>query len=266
MPQEPDVLDPVDAYDRLAAHFDDVASRRSDYLRGVEALIRARIPPHARRLLDVGAGDGSRALRIAEGAGRLEVVLLEPSVAMASRARPGIEVWPVRAEDLSATDPHVQRRRFDVLTCLWNVLGHIRPEAARARALERMGSLLAPEGRLFVDVNHRYNAISYGLGLTAARFLKDRVSFDERSGDVVARWAVGGDACSTYGHVFTDGEMRRLTARAGLVVTERVVVDYDTGRARRWAIHGNLLYVLKRATTATGEKEATERTEGTEHG
>lgn len=261
-----DLMDPVDAYGRLAAHFDDLSKRRSRYLRGVEALIRVRVPAGARRLLDVGAGDGSRALRIAEDDDRLEIVLVEPSHAMSSGARPGIEVWPVRAEDLSATGPEVDGRRFDVITCLWNVLGHVRPETARVRALERMGSLLAPGGRLFLDVTHRYNARAYGLALTLARFLGDCVSFDERSGDVVARWAVAEDDCSTYGHVFTDGEMRRLSTHAGLLVAERIVVDYDTGRTRRWAVQGNLLYVLKRVASAAAQAEAREDTEGTEHG
>ncbi len=242
-----EILDPVEAYGRLAAHFDDVARRRGPYLRSIEERILERIPAGARKLLDVGAGDGSRALRIAEGGVGLDVVLVEPSAEMGRRARDGIELWPLRAEALRAADPRIEGRRFDVVTCLWNVLGHVRPEAARVRALEEMGALLAPGGKVFVDVTHRYNARSYGLALTLGRFLKDRLFFDERSGDVVARWTVPGDDCSTYGHVFTDGEMRRLAARAGLLVSERIVVDYDTGRTRRWAIQGNLLYVLNRA-------------------
>jgi SAM-dependent methyltransferase len=241
-----EILDPVEAYGRLAAHFEDVARRRGPYLKSIEERILERIPTGARRLLDVGAGDGSRALRIAEGGGRLDVVLVEPSAEMGRRVRSGIELWPLRAEALRAADPRIEGRRFDVVTCLWNVLGHVRPEAARLRALEEMGALLAPGGKMFVDVTHRYNARSYGLALTLGRFLKDRLAFDERSGDVVARWTAAGGGCATYGHVFTDGEMRALVARAGLVVVERVVVDYDTGGTTRWAFQGNLLYVMRR--------------------
>ena len=58
----------------------------------------------------------------------------------------------VAAEDLPANE------RFDVITCLWNVLGSVVDSDRRLRALKKMGSLLTEHGRLFVDVNNRYNA------------------------------------------------------------------------------------------------------------
>jgi len=241
------LVDPVEAYDRLARIFDGIAARRSRYLRGIEDLVVARVAPGASALLDVGAGDGSRARRIADAAGLRRVVLVEPSVEMAGRAGQA-EVWLLRAEELTAEDPRVADRRFDLVTCLWNVLGHVRPEAARVASLRQMGAVLAPEGRLFVDVNHRYNVPSYGALPTLARFVLDSLSPAENRGDVTVTWTVGETTCSTYGHVFTDREMRRLAAHAGLVLQERIVVDYDTGQTRRWTWQGNLLYVLRRAS------------------
>jgi 2-polyprenyl-3-methyl-5-hydroxy-6-metoxy-1,4-benzoquinol methylase len=247
MPGRCQVVDPVEAYDRLAPVFDALTERRNRYLRSIENLIVARVPADARSLIDVGAGDGSRAVRIANGAGIRQVVLVEPSVEMARRAGRG-EVWPVRAEALAVDDPRVAGRRFDVVTCLWNVLGHVRPEAARIEALRRMGLLATPRGRLFLDVTHRYNLRSYGFFRTVVRRLRDSLSFSERSGDVVASWALGESPCATYGHVFTDDEVRELAAAAGLVVEERRVVDYDTGQTRRWGFSGNLLYVMRRGS------------------
>src|SRR5579872_3081426 len=80
--------DPVAAYSRLASLFADLSSRRERYLRGIEKCIVSRISSNAKKLLDVGAGDGSRALRIASAAGISEVVLVEPSKEM-SAAGPG---------------------------------------------------------------------------------------------------------------------------------------------------------------------------------
>lgn len=247
----PTHLDPVVAYDRLAPFFDRVAERRSRYLASVEGMIVARIPPGRRSLLDVGAGDGKRALRIASDAAIPETVLLEPSSQMIRTVEGRPEIWTTRAEDLDAADQRMANRRFDVVTCLWNVLGHVRPEAARVRSLREMGRLLTAEGRMFVDVNHRYNVRSYGVVRTLVRLIGDRLSPSERRGDVTVTWVLGdGEACSAWGHVFTDREMRGLAARAGLVVEERVVVDYDTGQARRWTWLGNLLYVLRRQPPA----------------
>ena len=48
--------------------------------------------------------------------------------------------------------------------------------------------------------------------------------------------------------VFTDHEVRRLAAAAGLRIEERIVVDYDSGKVRRFAFEGNLLYVFHRSS------------------
>src|SRR6266567_9018422 len=75
------ILDPVAAYDAWAPCYTRYSQSRLPYLQAVERLILARITG-ARSLLDVGAGDGSRALRIAKSAGIGETVLLEPSEGM----------------------------------------------------------------------------------------------------------------------------------------------------------------------------------------
>ena len=240
-----ELLDPVAAYDRLAPYYSEFSKRRAAYLRRVEEQIAARIPAGARSLLDVGAGDGGRALHIASVAGISRVVLLEPSVKMSSETPAGYEVWRRRAEDL---DVGGIAERFDVITCLWNVLGHISGFDKRVRALNAAGQVISPKGLLFVDVIHRYNVRSYGATMTAARWLRDRIAPGDSNGDVRARWQTAAGDISTYGHVFTDGEMRRLAGATGLECAERIVIDYQTGAIRRASWTGNLLYVLRRAS------------------
>jgi 2-polyprenyl-3-methyl-5-hydroxy-6-metoxy-1,4-benzoquinol methylase len=239
-----ELLDPVAAYDRLAPYYSQFAKRRARYLRSVEQQIIARITPGASSLLDIGAGDGSRTMKIATSSGISRVVLLEASTKMASAAPAGCEIWRTRFEELN---PKQISERFDVVTCLWNVLGHIRGSENRAKALTDASQLLSPDGLLFVDVIHRYNARSYGLVMTAARWLRDHFSPSDVNGDVTARWQTAAGEISTYGHVFTDAEMRRLAASAGLRCVERVGIDYDTGAmCPGW--QGNLLYVLRRSS------------------
>jgi 2-polyprenyl-3-methyl-5-hydroxy-6-metoxy-1,4-benzoquinol methylase len=260
--------DPVAAYDRLAAHYADLSHRREAYLRGVEREIISRIPKGSISLLDVGAGDGIRALRIASRVGIERVVLVEPSKEMAGRSGELAEVWPVRAEDLGTdtaekdcracgpgTDecvrPHTIlsnsiTERFDVITCLWNVLGHIPTAEKRLRALTAITRLLAPQGLFFLDVNHRYNLRTYGIFPTSARWMRDLFSLRETNGDVLANWSDAG--VSTYGHVFTQSEIMRLCGAAGLDLEERLVIDYDDGRIRRFSFQGNLLYVFRRSS------------------
>jgi 2-polyprenyl-3-methyl-5-hydroxy-6-metoxy-1,4-benzoquinol methylase len=247
-----EVLDPVAAYDRLAPHYAQFSERRSAYLRSVEEQIGSRILPTAKSLLDIGAGDGTRALRIADTAGMSRVVLLEPSSQISGGEARGTERWSVRAEGLDV--PKIAER-FDVITCLWNVIGHIKGSDNRARALSTATQLLSSNGLLFVDVIHRYNVRSYGWVMTTARWLRDRLAPGKSTGDVVARWKTTTGEISTYGHVFTDREMQRLAGAAGLEIVERLVIDYETGETRTWSCLGNLLYVFRRTSRIDSSSE-----------
>jgi len=240
-----ELLDPVAAYDRLAPYYSQLSNRRAAYLHSVEEQVAARTPDGAKSLLDIGAGDGSRALRIARLAKISRIVLLEPSAQMTGCTLPDCEWWRVRAEDIELAGIV---ERFEVITCLWNVLGHIQGSDKRTRALSVAAQLLSPTGLLFIDVIHRYNVRSYGVVMSTARWLRDWLAPSETNGDVVARWQTQDGEISTYGHVFTDGEMRRLAKSAGLECVERVVIDYETGRIRGVSCLGNLLYVFRRAS------------------
>ena len=243
--QESVIREPVAAYDRMAASYGRLAEQRSAYLDGIDRIVESHIPKGSRSLLDIGAGDGRRGLRLAAACGLQAVVLLEPSAGMRASHPPGVLSLPLRAEELHQLEPG-----FDVVTCLWNVLGHISPRAARVEVLRQCGRLLTPRGRIFVDVNHRYNARHYGLAKTALRYLGDSLWPRDNQGDVVVAWQDGPQACRTSGHVFTGAEVLRLCQAAGLNVERRCVVDYDTGLQQRIAVQGNLLYILRR--TASG--------------
>ncbi|MBZ5633174.1 MAG: class I SAM-dependent methyltransferase [Acidobacteriia bacterium] len=232
-------MDPVAAYDRIAPVFARLAKRRRAYLDRVDQLVLSEIALGSRSLLDVGSGDGARARRIARSPGITELVLLEPSLAMQGKDLVDAKVWTMRAEEL-----HSVQAEFDVITCLWNVLGHILPSASRIGVLRQFARLVSPRGKIFVDVNHRYNARHYGSLQTALRFLRDRASWDERNGDVTVTWDVEETRCTTQGHVFTDKEFRALSRAAGLTIEKTFVVDYATGELRRRGWEGNLLYVL----------------------
>lgn len=238
-------LDPVAAYDRIASVFADLSEQRRNYLSAIEGLVAASIPPGSRSLLDVGAGDGSRSRRIAQSCGISELVLLEPSVAMQPSGVADAQIWTMRAEDL-----HLVETRFDVILCLWNVLGHIFPAASRTEVLRQFARLLSPRGKAFVDVNHRYNARHYGALPTAMRFLRDTLLWSEENGDVEVNWTQFAAMCTTMGHVFTHKEVRSLIRAAGLNIERKFVVNYATGQQRRWDFEGQLLYVLTPLTAS----------------
>lgn len=233
---------PVAAYDRIAPIFPDLVEQRLAYLNAVESLVANEIPRGSRSMLDVGAGDGSRARRIAQATGISGVTLVEPAAGMRGEGSADAQLLTMRAEDL-----HEIETRFDVVLCLWNVLGHIFPSAARVEVLRQFARLLTPQGKAFIDVNHRYNARHYGSLPTAMRFIRDKLYWCETNGDVAVRWDFEGGQCGTQGHVFTHKEVQSLCNCAGLGIERKFVVDYATGQLCRRDFEGHLLYVLRPA-------------------
>ena len=238
---EKPALSPIAAYDVFAPFYSGYAKTRAPYLRKVEDVVIAHAPK-AGSLLDVGAGDGSRALRIAQAADLRRIVLLEPSAGMRAQCPPGIEIWPHSASEILESG-----LPFDVITCLWNVLGHLEGRQQRASALVQFRKMLAPQGMIFLDVSHRYNAASYGWGMTLLRMSGDFFLRSEKRGNVAVSWNAGKQIIRTTGHVFTHHEIKRLASSAGLKILRRWIISYESGRENKLPFRGHLLYQLARA-------------------
>jgi SAM-dependent methyltransferase len=229
----------TDVYDALAPHYREIAQRREAYLAAVDRYVLEHAGP-AGSVLDVGAGDGVRGMALARALGAQRVVLAEPSREMAARCRQLAPqaVWETTAESLPASDP------FDVILCLWNVLGHLADRSRRVAALQSMARLLAPGGALFVDVNNRHNTAAYGRLRVLGRRLLDFVAPDVRRGDAVYSWQVGGASLPAMGHLFTPAEVEGMLAESALRVRRRLAVDYATGKYSVSPFEGQLLYQL----------------------
>jgi len=234
--QQPAMLSPIAAYDAFAPYYGSYSEARRRYLRKVEEIV-IRNTRAGWSLLDVGAGDGSRALRIAAAARIGRLVLLEPSAEMRARCVPACECWPYGLLEIPDECPP-----FDVITCLWNVLGHIRGTEQKILALARLKKLLAAGGAMFLDVTHRYNAAAYGWSKTLFRAAGDLLIPSDARGDVIVSWRTGERMIRTHGHAFTHAEMKRLFCSAGLRIQRRWVIHYESGHECRLPLFGNLLY------------------------
>lgn len=233
----------ADIYDALAPYYREYAEKKSAYLSAVDSFILANIPEGAKSLLDVGAGDGVRGMSLARQKGIAYTVLCDLSSEMVARCRElkPAEVWQAAAEALPETT-----RRFDVITCLWNVLGHLAGRNERIASLRRMGELLAENGVIFFDVNNRHNAPAYGALKVMARVIFDTVLPDERRGDASFDWKVKEKVFPAMGHLFTPREIEEIIHAAGLQVKSRISVDYASGKFSKSPFRGQLLYQVTR--------------------
>jgi SAM-dependent methyltransferase len=230
------------AYDALAPHYRDYSRDKSVYLQAVDDVILQNLPPRPIRVLDVGAGDGVRGLSLARKMEAERIILAEPSPEMVKLCRAaGAEVWQCTAQELPDSEG-----QFDVILSLWNVLGHVPTPAARIDALSRMSKLLAPAGRMFIDVNNRHNAAAYGRWRVMLRRLIDAIKPNHERGDVSFEWRVNGDVVPAMGHLFTPTEMAELLHCSGLQIIRRMTVDYITGQIAESPFKGQLVFILER--------------------
>jgi len=237
------------AYDRLAPHYRRYAAGRAAYLSAVDRYVVEHAARGA-RMLDVGAGDGVRGMNLARliGASRLVLCDSSPRMAALCREQQADEVWELDAQALPADGAG-----FEVITCLWNVLGHLQGRGARVAALTGMRRLLAPDGRIFCDVNNRHNAHAYGRTRVMLRRLMDGMVRNDKRGDSTFEWNVAGERIPVTGHLFTPREMRDLVDSAGLEIEERLAVDYVTGIRSSALWNGQLVYRLRAARGSDGD-------------
>ena len=233
----------ADIYDALAPAYRDYAARRSAYLAAVDRFVLENLPAGAASLLDAGAGDGVRGMALARQAAISRVVLCDASAEMAARcaALNPAAVWHCTVESI----PEVPDR-FDVICCLWNVLGHIDEREGRLRALRRLRDLLARDGVLFLDVNNRHNARTYGWARVLGRIVVDMIAPDERRGDARFEWRIGSATYPARGHLFVPAEVTRLLEQAGLAVRARAAIDYATGARSSSTLLGQLVFMVGR--------------------
>lgn len=232
-------------YNKLAPFYADYSLKRHLYLDTIDNIIIKKLMQlRSTSMLDVGTGDGRRANKIALATNIKCLFLTDPSTEMLNSFSqfPGIasfQKFNAYAEELDIV-PNLGK--FDVITCLWNVLGHVSSLANRQKALDNIVNLLADSGRFFLDVNNRYNIRAYG-GSTIVRNIKqDLISPDEHNGDVFFNVKVGETEIPASGHVFSPQEIKNLIISAGLKIVSHHYLDYQTGKKRKTPFEGQLLF------------------------
>ncbi|HBE77704.1 MAG TPA: class I SAM-dependent methyltransferase [Firmicutes bacterium] len=232
----------VKMYDALAPYYREYARKKAAYLNSVDRFVLDHIPDDAESLLDIGAGDGIRGMALAAHKNINYTVLSDISPEMIARCRElrPSDVWQAAMENLPYTD-----RRFDVIICLWNVLGHLDDRSNRVAALKEMRRLLSKQGSIFLDVNNRHNASAYGWLRVFGRIFLDALYPDDKRGDSSFDWEIGNESIPGMGHLFTPAEIEAIIKASGLSIQSKVAVDYHNGSQSALLLKGQLLYQLK---------------------
>lgn len=223
-------------YDDIAGEYRQISESRQAFLDAVDGYVIEKIG-RAGSYMDVGAGDGYRSRKIADGVHAERVVLVDNSPAMISKLNPDDRVTILVDSIANVTTDE----RFDLITCLWNVFSHVGGYAERVAAIRKISELLAADGAFVFDVNNRYNVAYYGIKDVMKNLTAD-VENDPKKG-----WFIIGTGENIHEvYVHAPLEIDPILKAAGLYVDDLYFVDYCTGERRESFLEGQLLYFVKK--------------------
>jgi 2-polyprenyl-3-methyl-5-hydroxy-6-metoxy-1,4-benzoquinol methylase len=145
-------------YDSIAEEYGEISFKRLNYLLAVEKFVLTRVKEvESKNLLDVGTGDGKRLARILEQHQFEIVTAVEPSLNMFRK----LEKLNLEIELQNSTIENFKtEEKYDLILCLWNVIGHI---DNLDKFLLRLRTFLKPGGTVIIDFNNKFNIKQYGL-------------------------------------------------------------------------------------------------------
>lgn len=205
---------------------------RVDYIHGVNKIIYMQASQLVENYLDIGCGDGARGNQIIKYIRPKFSTFTDPSPDMISKARGGM------ADEYINQPTHklTTSKKYDVITCLWNVFGHIETKSLRLKSLVKIYNLLSDKGVCIIDFNNRYNVNHYGALSVFRNILKDLFLYKNRG------WYNLTDNSQVYIHSFK--ESRALIKETSLKIKRCLYVNYNTGNLERSGWSGQPVYIL----------------------
>jgi 2-polyprenyl-3-methyl-5-hydroxy-6-metoxy-1,4-benzoquinol methylase len=244
----------ADLYDEFAPYYGEYAHQRDGYLKTLDDIIINFIESQRRSttldirsvsMLDVGAGDGKRAFSIANKLNFKKLTLLDSSPEMIKLCK-SISDSQVILGDISTNNFFLKRENYQIITCLWNVLGHIDTPEKRLLGLKNIYKLTSPGGFIFLDVNNRYNIKNYGVKNVLRNLLKDIFCPSSDNGDINFVIKIKSKEIFAQVHIFNPYEIESLIRRSGLKLVKKYRIDYSTGKVSKFFLTGQLFYILSK--------------------
>lgn len=222
-------------YNKLAESYAEITNSRLSYLNAVDDIVTEK-GLGAETYLDVGAGDGRRSMKISAILKPKKVTLIDNAVRIAEKIAklPDVHLFIGTIEEFN------HKEKFDLITCLWNVLGHIGTESDRLSFFNSVKKLLSKNGKCILDVNNRYNIEYYGSENVMENLKKD-VFGEEDSG----YFKLDHESIITSVYTHAPYEIEKMIKAVGLKVTEVLYIDYETGQIRKSCFEGQMVYVIE---------------------
>lgn len=134
--------------------------------------------------------------------------------------------------------------KFDIVICLWNVLGHIENENKRIIAFKNIKNITQNNGLLFFDVSNRYNAKHYGIRCVFKNIINN--CFLKRKENNIKYFIKITDNLSvkTKSHFFSLKEIKKILKKVGFKIVKIYFIDYKNGKCHLWNQFRGQIFVI----------------------
>ena len=222
--------DSLSFYNGLSIIYDEISSKRYNYLSGVNQILLDFVETtnHRIKWLDLACGNGSRTLRLMRTFGKIEsVTAIDSAINMVNSFNHKL-TGDMRVEVICKdfTEPQDLSSEFNLITTLWNVFGHLNTEDEKLAWLQNVKKHLSKDGFFFMDFNNRYN-LEYGLKTILKNMVFDLFQIK------TARYPLQIEGIQTAVYIHSPGELDSLIDKAGLKIQKRLFVLYKSGELSR---------------------------------
>jgi len=224
-------------YDSIADSYGAQSKERLKYLNAIDDLIVEKLKSNSNiNYLDIGSGDGRRALKISNSLDVFTTTLLDDSEGMLKL----LDDKNVMYEQLSIFDFETNEK-FDLITCLWNVIGHFPSKDYRLSFFNKIDKLLSERGILIFDVNNRYNISYYGIENVMRNLMNDQFNSNENG------WfPLKSESAETKVYIHNPFDIKEYLNNTPLKLIDTIYVNYETGEIEKTFFEGQLLYIIGR--------------------
>lgn len=228
-------------YNLIEPVYADLVRNKTVYLDSVDSFLIDSLSNHrVLKFLDIGCGDGLRTLKLHKELDCNVTEGVDLSEGMIAKAKtnndllPGVTFYPIE------TLQDIRHDKSDLVTMLWNVLGHVHEEL-RLEFLKEVRKKVRLGGYFFLDVNNFYY-YRYGRLRSLFRVIQDKLSPPKSfgSGDLFFHMNVGANQVSCSGHIFRPSEIVSLVKRSGFLVEKIKFIDYENGKLSDFYYSGQI--------------------------
>lgn len=224
-------------YNKIAVNYSNQSESRLNYLDAVDSLILNELSnKRIVSYLDIGAGDGRRSIKIANALKIDSVTIIDESLEMLNNCK-NLNVHVINKSFFKVD----LTKKYDLITCLWNVIGHFPTKDDRILFFTIVANMLNEGGVFFFDVNNRYNITNYGSQNVMKNLELDYLK-DEDSG-----WfTIGKNDAKTNVYIHSPFDIKEYLKNKSLELESTHYINYDSGLLEDTFFKGQLLYKLKK--------------------